>query len=114
MRLTTDAAKLLESARKELGLGEQKCDEIIERAGEQAQLDYCPMIEDRHMLHALAGVERSPKWHIQDFGECGPENSVWLYCKNIRARDLMEIGNTCYLDFQTGAGKDTLKVVRVN
>ena len=52
-------------------------------------------------------------WYIQDFGEAPENNAVWLNCKDIAARDNMEVGYVCYLDFQTGAGKSTMKVERL-
>lgn len=56
---------------------------------------------------------RPKKWDIQDFGTAEDGNGVWMFCENIDARNNMAVGNTCYLDFKSGMGRDTLRVQRI-
>jgi hypothetical protein len=56
---------------------------------------------------------KKPLYEIQDFGTVGPDNAIWLYCENIDVVNKLKPGNTAYVDFKTGMGRSTVRVIRL-
>jgi ribosomal protein L37AE/L43A len=52
-------------------------------------------------------------WDVTDCGVVGADNAVWTHCENIEARDTMEVGTSCLLNFKTGQGRNSVVVNRL-
>jgi len=57
---------------------------------------------------------KEKRFEIENFGIVGRDNMVWIHCENLDQVDSLREGETYYLDFRTGMGRNTARVTRLS
>jgi hypothetical protein len=66
-------------------------------------------------VERIEPVQRDARrWHIDGYGSyIGADNGCWMFCKDLPLRDMMRVGQTCLMTFQSGAGTSVMEVTRL-